>query len=128
MSLGVLISIQLLFLKDDKRKNINCTKYLLSFFSFLPQIATYTSSSALSWRIVETGDLPSGRRGLRAAVVENVLYVTGGIYDGYDLTAILSWDPVQEKWTHAGDLKVARYYHAIVAIPSNAIECVACLE
>ena len=52
-----------------------------------------------------------------------MLYVTGGIYDGYDLTAILSWDPVQEKWTHAGDLKVARYYHAAVAIPSNAVEC-----
>merc|ERR1712113_459974 len=31
------------------------------------EIATYTSSSALSWRIVETGDLPSGRHALRAA-------------------------------------------------------------
>ena len=61
-------------------------------------------------------------------MVENVLYVTGG-YDGSNpLTSILSWDPLQEKWTHAGDLKVARYYHAVVAIPSNAIECVACLE
>ena len=95
-------------------------KYILPFFSSLPQIATYTSSSALSWRIVETGDLPSGRFGLRAAVVENVLYVTGGY-----LTEILSWDPVQEKWTHAGDLKVARYGHAAVAIPSNAVECAA---
>merc|ERR1712062_46869 len=90
------------------------------------EIATYTSSSTLSWRIVEAGDLPSARQGLRAAVVENVLYVTGGD-DGNDLTAILSWDPVQEKWTHAGDLKVARRFHAVVAIPSNAIECVACL-
>ena len=101
------------------------TKYLLSFFSFLPQIATYTSSSALSWRIVETGELPSGGRGPRAAVVENVLYVSGGFYGWDHLTAILSWDPLQEKWTHAGDLEVARYYHAAVAIPSNAIECVA---
>ena len=54
-----------------------------------------------------------------------MLYVTGGIYDGYDLTAILSWDPVQEKWTHAGDLEVVRADHALVAIPSNAIECAA---
>ena len=60
-------------------------------------------------------------------MVENVLFASGG-WNGNDLTAILSWDPLQEKWTHAGDLKVARYYHAIVAIPSNAIECVACLE
>ena len=101
------------------------TKYLLSFFSFLPQIATYTSSSALSWRIVEIGDLPSGRQGLKAAVVENVLYVSGGFVSGNSLTAILSWDPVQEKWTHAGDLKVAREEHAAVAVPSNAVECAA---
>ena len=98
------------------------TKYRLSFFSFLPQIATYTSSSALSWRIVETGDLPSARWGLKAAVVENVLFVTGGVYH---LREILSWDPLQEKWTHVGDLKVARDFHAAVAIPSNAIECAA---
>ena len=97
------------------------TKYLLSFFFFFPQIATYTSSSTLSWRIVETGDLPSARVGPRAAVVENVLYVSGGSRGG--LTAILSWDPLQEKWTHAGDLKVARSDHASVAILSNVIEC-----
>ena len=101
------------------------TKYLLSFFSFLPQIATYTSSSTLSWRFVETGDLLSPRDGLRAALVENVLYVSGGHDVHNSLTAILSWDPLQEKWTHAGDLKVARKEHAAVAIPSNAIECVA---
>ena len=122
MSLGVLISIKLLVLKNAKPKKYLSTKYLLSFFSFLPQIATYTSSSALSWRIVETGDLPSARQGLRAAVVENVLFVTGGVYY---LREILSWDPMQEKWTHVGDLKVARDFHAAVAIPSNAIECAA---
>ena len=99
-------------------------KHILSCFSPLPQIATYTSSSSLSWRIVETGDLPSARSGLRAAVVENVLFVSGG-HDGDELTAILSWDPVQEKWTHAGDTKVARDRHAAVAIPLNAIECAA---
>merc|ERR1712004_780424 len=74
-----------------------------SVFFSSTEIATYTSSSTLSWRIVDTGDLPSARRGLRAAVVENVLFVSGGVDGGYhDLTAILSWDPVQEKWAHAG--------------------------
>ena len=58
-------------------------------------------------------------------MVENVLYVTGGTSHNVYLTAILSWDPVQEKWTHAGDLKVARRDPAVVAIPSNAIECAA---
>ena len=56
-------------------------------------------------------------------MVENVLYVTGGFDSNDSLTAILSWDPVQEKWTHAGDLNVARYSHASVAILLNAIEC-----
>merc|ERR1711970_451116 len=87
------------------------------------EIATYTSSSTLSWKTVETGDLPSARQALNAAVVENVLFVSGGSnIDGADLTAILSWDPLQEKWTHAGDLNVARSRHAVVAIPSDAIE------
>ena len=59
-------------------------------------------------------------------MVENVLYVTGGDdYSNQPITSILSWDPLQEKWTHAGDLKVARDRHAAVAIPSNTIECAA---
>ena len=57
-------------------------------------------------------------------MAENVLYVTGG-YNPNHLSAILSWDPLQEKWTHAGDLKVARFGHAAVAIPSDTIECAA---
>ena len=55
-------------------------------------------------------------------MVENVLFVTGGVYY---LREILSWDPLQEKWTHVGDLKMPRDFHAAVAIPSNAIECAA---
>ena len=56
-----------------------------------------------------------------------MLYVSGGRRgsDNVVLTAILSWDPLQEKWTHAGDLRVARWAHAVVAIPSNVIECAA---
>ena len=53
-----------------------------------------------------------------------MLFVSGG-WNGNPLSAILSWDPLQEKWTHAGDLEVVRADHAIVAIPSNAIECAA---
>merc|ERR1711953_622875 len=64
------------------------------------EVATYTSDSTLSWRTVETGDLPTPRFFLKAAVIENVLYVSGGRNsDLDDLTTILSWDPLQEKWT-----------------------------
>ena len=51
-----------------------------------------------------------------------MLFVTGGVYY---LREILSWDPMQEKWTHVGNLKMPRDLHAAVAIPSNAIECTA---
>ena len=63
-------------------------------------------------------------------MVENMLYVSGGRSgsDNSVLTAILSWDPVQEKWTHAGDLRRGRFNHAVVAIPSDAIECLASLK
>ena len=53
-----------------------------------------------------------------------MLFVSGG-YDRGALTEILSWDPLQEKWTHTGALKLARKFHAAVAILSNAIECAA---
>ena len=58
-------------------------------------------------------------------MIENVLYVSGGANEGGYLTEILSWDPLQEKWTHEGDLEMARRWHSSVAIPSNAIECAA---
>ena len=103
------------------------------------QVATYTSGSQLEWREVEGGQLPKPRWGLRAATVDNVIFVTGGDVDvsyddeaddyGYgvsyvgNLTTILSWDPLTESWQHAGELKVGRFNHAAVAIPSSIIEC-----
>ena len=77
------------------------------------------SSSGKIVKIV--GELPSSRYGLR--VVENMIYVSCGDGGSDDLTVILSWDPLQEKWTHAGDLKTPRYVHAVVAISSNISPC-----
>ena len=87
------------------------------------QVAKYTAGvSQLEWREVESGKLPSPRGYLRAAMVDNVLYVTGG-YDGhYPLTSILSWDPTNEFWEEAGNLAVARFNHAAVAVSSSLIE------
>ena len=87
------------------------------------QVATYTSGSQLEWREVEGGQLPKPRWGLRAATVDNVIFVTGGVDDNnYNLTSILSWDPLTESWQQAGDLKVARSNHAAVANPSLIID------
>ena len=62
---------------------------------------------------------------MAAAVVNNVLYVTGGV-DGVDyLTSILSWNPSTESWQPAGDLAMARAWHGAVAVPSAILssEC-----
>ena len=85
-------------------------------------MAVYSSGSQLEWREVEGGQLPSPRYGLRATSVDGVLFVTGG-YDGNFLTSILSWDQVAESWQPAGDLAVARRYHAAVAAPTSLVEC-----
>ena len=86
-------------------------------------MAVYSSGSQLEWREVEGGELPSPRIDLRATLVGDLLFVTGGREDGNVLTSILSWDPVGETWQAAGDLAVARYYHAAVALPSSLVEC-----
>ena len=85
------------------------------------QVATYTGDSQLVWREEETSQLPlPARYGLRAAVVDNHIYVTGGNYD--DTTTILRWDPSTESWQYAGDFAVARQIHAAVAVPSSLFE------
>ena len=86
-------------------------------------MAIYTGGvSQLEWREVDSGNLPTPRYYLRAATVDNIIYVTGGRDYGNTFTAILSWDPSTESWQEAGNLKVGRYYHAAVAVPSAIIE------
>ena len=85
-------------------------------------MAIYTGGvSQLEWRKVDSGNLPTPREYLRAATVDNIIFVTGG-YDGSRLTAILSWDPSTESWQEAGNLKVGRAEHAAVAVSSSIIE------
>ena len=90
----------------------------------LNQVAVY-SSGGLQWREVAGGELPSARHGLRAAMVGDVLHVTGGADDdgNNQLTSILAWDPVAESWQDAGRLNVGRYEHAAVAVPDSKIKC-----
>jgi len=93
------------------------------------EVAVYSSGSQLEWREVEGGQLPSPRFGLRATLVNAVLYVSagrddvseGGDDDDNDLTSILSWDPATESWQPAGDLAVGRADHAAVAVPASTI-------
>ena len=87
-------------------------------------MAFYSSGSNLEWREVETGQLPSKRGYLRATVVGNILFVTGGktgVSECYN--DVLSWDPVAETWQEVGDLAVQRYNHAAIAVPKSVVEC-----
>ena len=85
-------------------------------------MAVYSADSPLVWREVEGGELPSPRHGLRATVVGDSLYVTGG-YDGNYLTSVLSWNPAGETWQEVGNLAVGRYRHAAVAVPEAFVSC-----
>ena len=85
-------------------------------------MAVYSSGSQLEWREVEGGQLPEPREGPRATSVGGVLFVTGGLDDGFNFpTSILSWDPVAESWQPVGDLAVGRLVHAAVAVPASVI-------
>ena len=76
---------------------------------------------------MEGGQLPSatvGLFGLRATLVDQTLYVSGGSTASPDFdyrTSILSWDPIAESWQPAGDLVVGRHHFATVAISSSTI-------
>ena len=90
------------------------------------QVAIYTGGSELVWR--EVGGLPSKNRGLRAALVDNLIFVTGGNDGSWPvplLNSISVWDPSTETWKHAGNLAEMRWEHAAIAIPSSMIECLA---
>ena len=64
-------------------------------------------------------------------MVDNVLYVTGGVEfavgddDNNYPKSILSWNPSTETWQPAGELAVVRYNHAAVAVPFSILssEC-----
>jgi len=88
------------------------------------ETAMYSSGYYGDWT-TSNGQLPRARTGLKAAMINSDLYVTGGIgTDGAPFTSIYYWDPNQRypSWRLAGDLKVPRHSHAAVAMPSSIIE------
>jgi len=102
------------------------------------QVAVYSHGGELEWRTVDGGSLPMARSGLRATLVDDILYVTGGYYayrtgeaenenEHFYLKEILAWDPVGETWSPVGMAEVGRDGHAAVAVPRSffASECAA---
>ena len=87
------------------------------FFTIHMQVAKYTDGSNLEWREVESGNLPTPRWGLRAALVDNIIHVTGGYGHPNYFTSILAWNSTKESWQNVSDLDVGRSFHAAVAVP-----------
>ena len=96
------------------------------------QVAVYSAGSPLVWREVEGGELPSPRYGLRATVVGDNLFLSGGWTGrsegssivGHFLTTVISWNPAVQVWQEVGNLAVARDQHATVAVPNALfIQC-----
>ena len=118
---------------SSRKQYVSVICLLQSMFSVLDrlktnlnQVAVY-STGGFAWREVAGGELPSPRSYLRAAMVGDVLHVTGGaeFVDGVGnnyLTSILAWDPVAESWQDVGDLNVGRVSHAAVAV-TDIITC-----
>ena len=110
----------------ENLQNNKLSNSFLQIWHLANQVAIYTDGSQpLEWR--ETSQLPSPRVGLKAAVVDNVLYVTGGFHttDFNIFTSILLWNPSTETWQPAGELSVERDRPAVVAVPSSILssEC-----
>ena len=96
----------------------------LQIWHLTNQVAIYTDGSqTLEWR--ETGQLPTPKYGHRAAVTDNILYVTGGFDGDNSLASILSWNPSTETWQSEGEMALAKDHHAAVAAPSSILssEC-----
>ena len=86
-------------------------------------MAVYSAGSLLVWREVEGGELPTPRSGLRASVVNNILYVSGGVYDQVQLTSVLLWNQDGQAWQEAGQLVVGRHIHPAVSVSLSMINC-----
>ena len=89
-------------------------------------MAVYSEGNQLDWRKVEGGELPTPTCNLRATVVQNILYVTGGGPHETSISPfdnVLSWDPVGEKWSHVGKLTQQRSFHGGVAAPAAFVGC-----
>ena len=88
-------------------------------------MAVYSAGSPLAWTGVEGEELPTPWYDVRATVVDNVLFITGGSdgQTGQRLTSVLSWEPAGQTWQEVGNLTVARDQHAAVAVPMSFIDC-----
>ena len=80
--------------------------------------------TAGTWRI--TGPLPSVRSGLRAASVENNIFLFGGFKGGWTeryIKDILRYNNKNHTWEEVGQMKQARRWHAVSVLKDVSHVC-----
>merc|ERR1711988_1549700 len=74
------------------------------------------------WR--PAANLPSPRRGLQAASLDNKVFFFGGEDSSRsDLDSILSYEPDTDTWQEAGTMTLPRKYHAVAVFPDVSQLC-----
>merc|ERR1719471_1059277 len=73
------------------------------------------------WR--PAANLPSPRSGLRAASLDNKVFLFGGRKGRSYLDSILSYEPDTDTWQEAGTMTVPRYQHAVAVFPDVSQLC-----
>ena len=67
-----------------------------------------------TWK--EAGLLPAARSGLKGVSIGQDFFVTGGKSLSWWKDEILSWDPITESWTVAGQLLFERSNHGVAEV------------
>ena len=126
-----IIMIQVLLVTGGARGS---SGYLLDSTEISPPMGTHEAS----WRTLTTAKLPSPRAGLRAATINNTVFIFGESKNQYtqadipsifhliicyilsggknttsDLDSILSYNAIGKSWRPAGQMLVPRSGHAV---------------
>jgi len=77
------------------------------------------SSSLARWSYV--GNLPKATNGLAGISINNKIFITGG-YNGTHVSDILKFNPDTVLWEKTGEMKNARYNHAVAVLPLKEVK------
>jgi len=111
------------YLNDNGQRVVLVTggyNYEAGFFDSLDSTELMVDFKA--WR--PAANLPSARWGLRAASLDNKVFLFGG-WDssGSYLDSILFYNTVKDTWQPAGNMTVSRAYHAVAVFPDVSQLC-----
>ena len=93
---------------------------------FLTSTEIFHYGQDTKWRNVDP--LPTGRSGLRGAIISDQFVVSGGNYIDYQnklhyLDDILGWDPVIMEWSRVGRMDKPDSGHTMTAVNLTSIFC-----